>query len=162
MSKLLVDDAEDELVDLDLSNLMNEPISDDDDEYDEDEDGKSEDETTIGNQKSLGVGSTKISLSGTEDDDNSEDDADELEEDFSCAHSNKATEDRANEATESRGASRGRGRGAGRGRGRGAGRGRGRGFTKETLLVVDSLLNPVIKSPQVKRLRSGKVLFKKQ
>ena len=154
MSKLLVDDAEDELVDLDLSNLMNEPISDDDDEYDEDEDGKSEDETTIGNQKSLGVGSTKISLSGTEDDDNSEDDADELEEDFSCAHSNKATEDRANEATESRGASRGRGRGAGRGR--------GRGFTKETLLVVDSLLNPVIKSPQVKRLRSGKVLFKKQ
>jgi hypothetical protein len=154
LSKLLVDDAEDELVDLDLSNLMNEPISDDDDEYDEDEDGKSEDETTIGNQKSLGVGSTKISLSGTEDDDNSEDDADELEEDFSCAHSNKATEDRANEATESRGASRGRGRGAGRGR--------GRGFTKETLLVVDSLLNPVIKSPQVKRLRSGKVLFKKQ
>ena len=48
--------------------------------------------------------------------------------------------------------------GKGRGRGRGRGRGKIRGFTKETIEVLDNLHNPVVRSPQVKRLRSGKEL----
>ena len=80
MSKLLIDDEE-ELPDLDLADLMNEKLSDEDD--DDQDHGKNEDETTIGDEKSLGVGSTRISCEDYDDDqeDDSENDADELEDD---------------------------------------------------------------------------------
>jgi hypothetical protein len=138
LSKLLDEEEEEEsLPDLDFTNRMNGQISDE--ESDCSDDGKSEDETKIRNKKDLGVGSTNISVyeDDDEDDDKSENNAEELEDDSADGV-------------------------ASRGRGRGASRGKGRGFTKEKLQVVASLHNPVIKSPQVKRLRSGKLLFKNQ